>query len=615
MLKDPQTEDNAVWKQRYRASGILWARVARHAPERGVAIHAASGTGQIYAWDVPTGQLRQLTQRPEGAFASLLSPDGGHVYYLRDDGGNETGHYVRIPWAAGAEQVMTPDMAPYAALYRCAVSDDGSMFAFTPTEADGFPLYCMDLHPDGTVGRPRELYRSPKLIDDAALSTTGDMAVVATSEHSPARQYSLLAVQTADGERVGELSDLPDGSVRAIRFSPLPDDRRLLCMTDRSGYNRPLIWEPSSGERRDLPLADLAGDIEPLDWSLDGEQILLCQLNRAAQQLYAYNLESGALTRLHHPSGTYSGAQFGPQGGIVAVWEDSAHLPQVIRLDGETGARQEAILSVGHAPPTRRLQSVSFPSSDGAEIQGWLGLPDGTGPFPTILSIHGGPHMAMTDSYDPEAQTWLDHGYAFLTINYRGSTTFGREFKQKIWGDLGHWELDDMVAACDWLVREGIALPEAILVTGASYGGYLTLIALGKRPELWAGGMALVAPADLAMEFVDGTDWSRGYLTAMMGGTPEEKSEQYAASSPITYAEQVVAPLLVIQGRNDLRCPPGQMERYAARMQALGKPFEIDWFDAGHGALNLEQEIAFQERMLHFAHRTLRDTVGPRAAD
>ena len=162
-----------------------------------------------------------------------------------------------------------------------------------------------------------------------------------------------------------------------------------------------------------------------------------------------------------------------------------------------------------------------------------------------------------------------------------------------------------MVAARDWLIGEAIARPDQILVTGASYGGYLTLMALGRRPDLWAGGMAVVAPADLVVEFAQGTDWSRGYLTSMMGGTPAEKPAQYAASSPITYAERVVAPLLVIQGRNDLRCPPQQMERYAARMRALGKPFEIVWFDAGHGGVETERLIADQERMLRFAHRTL----------
>src|SRR5918911_2949156 len=609
MLKEPRTEASAVWKQRYRASGIWWAEVARRAPARGLAVTTTSGTGQLYAWDVPAGTLRQLTQRPEGVFSGYLSPDGSHAYYLHDEAGSETGHYVRVPWDGGPQQDVTPNMAPYAALYRCAVSENGAMFAFTPTETNGFPLYCLDLGADGTVSAPRELYRSPKLVDDAALSYSAEMAVVATTEHSSARQYSLLAVDTANGRQVGELSDLPQGSVRAVMFSPRPGDLRLLCMADRSGYNRPVMWDPKNGVRTDLPLGDLAGDVEPLDWSVDGRPILLRQVYRAVPQLYTYDLQTAALTRVQHPGGTYEGARFGPGGQIFALWADATHLPQVVALDGATGTPQGTIRAAGEAPPARPFTSVSFRSSDGTEIQGWLGLPEGGGPFPTILAVHGGPHYATPEFYDPEGQAWLDHDYAYLTINYRGSTTFGREFKEQIWGDLGQWEVEDMVAARDWLVREGIAQPDAILVTGASYGGYLTLMALGKRPELWAGGMALVAPADFTTEFYEGTDWSRGYLVAMMGGTPEEKPEQYAASSPITYAEQVAAPLLVIQGRNDLRCPPRQMERYAQKMQALGKPFEIDWFDAGHGGLETEQFIAFQERMLHFAYRVLRERV------
>ena len=95
----------------------------------------------------------------------------------------------------------------------------------------------------------------------------------------------------------------------------------------------------------------------------------------------------------------------------------------------------------------------------------------------------------MPDAFSAQSQAWLDHCFAFLTINYRGSTTFGREFQEQIWGDLGHWEVGDVVAAREWLVREGIAEPGRIFLTGRAYGGYLTLQALGKAPDLWAGGM------------------------------------------------------------------------------------------------------------------------------
>lgn len=605
MLLKPQTEANALWKQRYRARSRWQAAIARQEPARGLVIHAASGTSQLYAWDRLANTQKQLTHSQQGVFEGYLSPKGSHVYYLRDEAGSERGHYVRISWEGGDEQDLTPGSPPYAALYTCAVNATETTFAFTPTEPDGFPLYCLALYPDGTTGTPRELYRSPKFIDDAALSYHAEIAVVATTEYSTARQYSLLAFDTSSGKQIGALSDLPRGSIRAVMFAPLPGDLRLLCMADRSGYNRPLIWNPRSGERTDLPLEELAGDIEPLDWSSDGKRLLLRQTDRATQQLHIYNLETATLARLQHRSGTYTSARFGPEGQILVTWGDSTHPLQLAALDEATGEWQETLFSAGEAPPARPLTSVSFPSSDGVEIQGWLSLPEGTGPFPTILYVHGGPLIAVTETYNQEAQAWLDHGYAFLTINYRGSTTFGRKFKEMIWGDMGHWEVEDMVAARQWLIDEHIAQPDAILVTGASYGGYLTLMALGKRPELWAGGMAMVAPADHIVEYEDGTDWSRGYLTAMMGGTPAEKYDQYVAGSPITYAERITAPLLVIQGRNDLRCPPRQMELYEEKMRALGKQFEIDWFDAGHGGLSTETWIAFQERMLNYAYRIL----------
>lgn len=608
MPQAPLTDRNALWKKRYTIGDLYYtggkqASIAPHAPGRGIVINARSGTGQIYAWDVPAGTLRQLTHSRAGVFTGTISPDGRFVYYLRDESGSERGHYVRLPWEGGAEQDLTLDMPAYAALYRCAVSEDGRLFAFTPTEAQGFPLYCLDLGPDGKISQPHELYRSPKFIDDVAFSADARLVVVATTEYAKARQYSLLAFDTESGQRIGELSDLPGGSVRAMLFSPLAGDDRLLGTTDRTGFNRPLLWNPRSGERTELLPGKLEGDIEPLDWSLDGRFILLRQVLRAEDGLYVHDLDEDTLTRLACPAGAYLDAAFGSEEQIYASWTDATHSLHQLALDARTGRQCATLLSPDEALPARPFRSVQFFSSDGADIQGWLGLPEGPGPFPTILTMHGGPLVVTRESYDPDAQAWLDHGYAYLTINYRGSTTFGREFQEKIWGDLGHWEVEDMVAAHEWLIREGIAQPAAIFVTGASYGGYLTLMALGKYPQLWAGGMAIVAPADFISDYYEGTDWTKGYLTAMLGGTPEEIPEVYRASSPITYVEQIAAPLLIIQGRNDLRCPPKQMEYYVEKLQQLGRAFEIDWFDAGHGGLGIDLLIAFQERLLNFAYR------------
>jgi dipeptidyl aminopeptidase/acylaminoacyl peptidase len=213
----------------------------------------------------------------------------------------------------------------------------------------------------------------------------------------------------------------------------------------------------------------------------------------------------------------------------------------------------------------------------------------------------------QVEQFSPRAQAWLDAGYAYCTINYHGSTTFGRDFEQQIWGDLGHWEVEDMVAARAWLVAQGIARPEQVLLTGGSYGGYLTLLGLGKRPELWAGGMALIAIADWAIQYEDSAETLKGYQVAIFGGTPQERPELYATASPITYVEQVSAPVLIIQGRNDTRTPARPIQLYEQRLRALGKPIEVVWFDAGHlgASAQTEQFIGFQERMLAFARQVL----------
>ena len=211
----------------------------------------------------------------------------------------------------------------------------------------------------------------------------------------------------------------------------------------------------------------------------------------------------------------------------------------------------------------------------------------------------------MTEMYGPGSQMWMDHGFAFLTINYRGSTSFGREFQEKIWGNVGYWEMEDLAAAHHWLVNEGIAQPKAILLTGWSYGGYNTLMGLSKWPDLWAGGMAGIAISDWAMLYEDAAETLKGYGVALFGGTPQEKPEQYRISSPITYAENIKAPLLIIQGRNDTRTPARPIEIYEQKLRELGKNIDVRWFDAGHMGAGVEQDIEDYEIMLRFAYKVL----------
>ena len=603
MGKELRLDDQAPWKQRYRVPAT-WTQVAKANPSHGLAISNRSGVYQLYAWDVAKGAFSQLTDRPEGVVFGVIAPDGQYVYYLDDEHGNEIGHFVRVPFKGGIPEDITPELPLYAA-WNFAICRTSDRIGFTLADQQGYHTYTISLGDQGALGTPQPLYETKSLALGPVLSSTGAIAVICSTERAGKPQFSLIALDTASGEPIGELWDGPESSLEPSTFSPLQGDTRLLGTTNCTGIKRPFIWDPRTGDRIDLIFDDIEGEIVPQDWSPDGQYILLCQFDQAVQQLYLYDCANGSLKRLQHPSGTFSGAYFGPAGEIYAHWQSSTHPPQLIALDRATGQQTRTVLSTEEVPSAHPWRSITFTSSDGQSIQGWLGLPDGDRPFPTILETHGGPSAVQTEVFSPSSQAWLDHGFAYLSINYRGSTTFGRKFEEQIWGDLGHWEVEDIVSAYDWLVEEGIANPDAVLLTGWSYGGYLTLQTLGRHPTPWAGGMAGIAIADWALQYEDSADTLKGYEAALFGGTPEEKPAQYAVSSPITYAHLVAAPVLIIQGRNDTRCPARPMELYEAKMKELGKDIEIHWFEAGHGSYVVEQSIAHQEHMLRFAYRIL----------
>ena len=134
----------------------------------------------------------------------------------------------------------------------------------------------------------------------------------------------------------------------------------------------------------------------------------------------------------------------------------------------------------------------------------------------------------------------------------------------------------------------------------------MTLWGLSKRPDLWAGGLALVAVADWVVNYEDAAGAMQGAFRNWFLGSPEEKLAQYRASSPITYAEQVQAPLFIYQGKNDTRTSARQMELYVEKMKSLGKDITIQWFDAGHvGGGSAEKMIVLQEDMMQFAQKIL----------
>jgi dipeptidyl aminopeptidase/acylaminoacyl peptidase len=595
--------DSAPWKNRFRAWRVSSASVAKREPSRGIAITNRPGRLQVHAWDVASGELRQLTTHANGIAAATLSPDGGFVYFHDDQMGNELGHVVRIPWEGGDKVDITPDMPAYA-FGGIELSRDGSRIALLTATRAGFIAHAATLDADANIGPWTEVFRSGVLSSLHSLSADGTKLVASTVERSGTTDPGFVLVDVASGERVAELYD-SDGGMQGGIFSPIDGDPRVAGASNASGFMKPFIWDTVTGERQDLNTGEIEGGAYVLGWSPDARNLLLLHTYRATTAVWRYDIEADQAVRLDCPAGT-AGASFIDDATILAIATSSAHPPRVIECDAKTGSERRVLLAGEESEPSAAWRSVEFPSTNDATIQAWLALPKGaSGPLPTILDVHGGPTAAQIDMFDPMKQAFVDHGFALLSVNYRGSTTFGHAFQHVIDRDLGHWEVDDLAAACDWLVAEGIADPARILITGWSYGGYLTLMGLGKLPERFAGGMAGVAVADWALMYEDEAETLRQFQTALLGGTPAEIPEQMAKSSPISYCQDVKAPLLVLQGANDTRCPRRQFEAYEEKMREYGKEITVHWFDAGHGARAIDQNIEHVGLMLDFATAAL----------
>jgi dipeptidyl aminopeptidase/acylaminoacyl peptidase len=217
-----------------------------------------------------------------------------------------------------------------------------------------------------------------------------------------------------------------------------------------------------------------------------------------------------------------------------------------------------------------------------------------------VIMLHGGPGGWTDDSFSATRAAFVDSGYCVIHVNYRGSSGYGAAWRDADREAPGLIELEDIGAVRDWAVESGIADPARCVIGGWSWGGYLTLLGLGTQPEKWAAGLAMVPIGDMVALYEDEMQSVREHDRALFGGTPEELPEKWARSSPITYAEHVRAPVLVVAGRNDVRCPIRQVENFLAALDKTGAPYEADFFDAGHFSLVVDEQIRQHRLMLDF---------------
>ncbi|MDI9883868.1 prolyl oligopeptidase family serine peptidase [Streptomyces sp. HNM0645] len=585
-----------AWEQRFRAPRVSLPDWAEDAPDHALFVSNATGTYELYAWDRATGEQRQATHRPNGTTDGILTPDGAWIWWFSDTDGDEFGVWMRQPFGGGPDEPAAPGLAPsYSA--GVALGRDGTAVVGRSTDEDGTTIHVV--RPGGA---PVEIYRHRESAGVGDLSHDGTLLALEHTEHGDA-MHSALRVVRLDGTTVCELDDTEGGSVElgleVLGFAPVQGDTRLLVGHQRRGRWEPMLWDVATGEETDLAI-DLPGDVSA-EWYPDGSALLVAHSFEARSDLWRFDPATRELTRVETPAGTVSGATARPDGTVEYVWSCAAQPPKVRSTTG-----REVLDPPGMKAPGSVAVEDVWVEGPGGRIHALVQRPEGEGPFPTVFDIHGGPTWHDSDAFAAAPAAWVDHGYAVIRVNYRGSTGYGRAWTDALKHRVGLIELEDIAAVREWAVASGVADPAKLVLSGGSWGGYLTLLGLGTQPGSWALGLAAVPVADYVTAYHDEMEALKAMDRTLLGGTPEEVPERYEASSPLTYVDAVTAPVYISAGVNDPRCPIRQVENYVDRLAARGAVHEVYRYDAGHGSLVVEERIKQVRLELAFAERHLR---------
>jgi dipeptidyl aminopeptidase/acylaminoacyl peptidase len=411
------------------------------------------------------------------------------------------------------------------------------------------------------------------------------------------------------------IATVATGAVRAVTGTPRmqdrspelsPDGSTIAYVSERSGaWALHAVGRDGGGERQ---LTQDGADYGEPAWHPGGGRIAVTRGVRNRYGVATVDAASGAVTELA-PGGVWGAPQWTASGALIGTYEDHATPPELRLADsGDTAAGARTVLApaplaVRRAPHVAP-QDVTFASRDGLEIPGFLLRPRTASPerpAPAIVYPHGGPTDAYMDMWDGHAQYFLDKGYAWLAVNFRGSTGYGREFERAnhgVWGVKDTW---DCLAAADHLRTLDWIDGDRLAIFGASYGSCMALLSVTDDPEhRFRCAVTKYGDCDILTSWAQGDREGVQDLERMMGHPADARAE-YRAGSAIHRIDDIEAPLLIAHGERDERVSPKQSKELVAALRRAGKTFEyVTYPTEAHGLLRAGPQLHFYRRLERF---------------
>jgi len=541
--------------------------------------------------------------------SAAWSPDEKWIVYQQDHAGNELYDLYAIP-SDGGEPINltnTPDIREESPLW----SHDGKTIAFIEKAKDGADFEIGLL--DWSTRKVRKLTNEHK---------PGYWAnLVAWSKDGKALYYVRSNPTFTDSNtfRVdissGAIENLTshEGNARYLAGSVSPDGGTLLLSCDaKGGYMNVALLDLATKKLTwvtDTKWEAFAGTFAP-----DGKSFTYALNADGVTDAYLVDRATSKAEKLNLPHGLngYSGnpTEFSPQGDRLIVSHEASNQPGDFWIYNIATRRAEqltfsAIASL-RATPLPASQIVHYKSFDGKTISALLWVPfnlkrDGSNP--ALVLPHGGPTGQRVDYWTPEVQAFVTRGYICIAPNPRGSTGYGLEFQKANFQDLGGGDLKDEIAAVDFLKATGYVDAKKIGITGGSYGGFMTLMAIGKTPDVWAAAVELYGIINWSTMLKSSDPSLNEYLKALLGD-PEKNQKIYEADSPITYIRNEKVPLLVLQGDNDPRVPKEEAQQVVEILKKEGRVVDAHYYpNEGHGFAKRENQIDSIRRALDWFDR------------
>jgi dipeptidyl aminopeptidase/acylaminoacyl peptidase len=586
------------------AAGAAWSADGRHI------IMSINLTGRYNLWSVPVdgGFPQQLIQSEETQGGIVTSRDGKEILFEADKQGNSIYDIFSIASNGGAARNLnnTPDISESRAIYPPV----GRVIAISrrPANEPSSNIALLDLATGKTKNLTNE--REKEYSWSPVGFTSDGRSLIANrhdADHIKSAIYS-INIATARAQAL-----TPTGNAYH-EASALSDDSRWIALAtdDKIGVRQAALM--------DLRAANKVTFIQPSPWEQssgaftpDSRSVSFTTNVDGRTKIALAAVGGGAITAVDLPEGVNNDAGFSPDGKTMLLAHSSGSDPfEFWTGDLNTGTVKQftrfglASLNPASLPKTRL---VHYASADGTVISAFVWIPpnlkrDGTARG--IVLPHGGPSEQQFDNFNATAAALASRGYFVIAPNFRGSTGYGTAFKLSDRYDLGGGDLIDTNYAARFLVATGYVDKNRIGITGGSYGGFMTLMALGRSPDVYAAGVAGYGIVNWFTMYTDQDISVQQYQRALIGD-PVINKDAYIASSPLTYLDKVKVPLLVLQGDNDPQVPRTEAEQVIKILKSRNQIVEGKFYpDEGHGFNKRENVLDALERTINWFDKYLK---------